>query len=241
MPDWQLSSARVTSFVRPDASIPSTLWREVLGDDPEESAFLKAVATKVDAGAFGEGKLTLQVQPIRVDWAYEALNATEARVPILGPFPASIDPLLGIMRRWGQMDGFPSAKRLALGAVLVSPVANLAAGYAELARLVDGVPTTGDVTDFQLQLNRQRDSGSGVGGLRINRLSKWSVGGFRILVMNFTGEGHSASALNYHLRLELDVNTLPDFAGYFDREQFMPVLEDLMAGAREIAERGNRF
>jgi hypothetical protein len=47
--------------------------------------------------------------------------------------------------------------------------------------------------------------------------------------------------LQPHLRLELDINTSADFQGLIPREAAVSVIDDLLGGAREICEHGNRF
>jgi len=128
---------------------------------------------------------------------------------------------------------------MALGFILISGVPDRATGYQELGKFVDGVPSSDDATDFLYQVNRPRASRAGVEGLHLNRLSKWSVGGHQVVTI--TAVRPTLGDLRYDLRLELDINTAPDFEGPIPQQKVESVIDDLLDGAREIAEQGNRF
>jgi hypothetical protein len=66
------------------------------------------------------------------------------------------------------------------------------------------------------------------------------VGGFRAVVMS-AGVPPSLGEIHYHLRLELDINTSPEFVGTIPKERARDVFADLVQGATEISERGTRF
>jgi hypothetical protein len=181
---------------------------------------------------------------MRIDLNYEVASAATSgkEPPVLGAFPAASDPFLQLAQRWATAGWFPSTPRIALGFVLISGTANRESGYRELAQFIDGVPNTPDATDFSYQVNRPRASRVGLDGLQVNRLSKWSVGGFKLLVIDAGGvQRPLQSPLQHHLRLELDINTGGDFSGLIPRDTVQRVIDDLFAGATEIVERGNRF
>jgi len=241
MPDWFLANARLTFFVIPEAQIVSTLWQDTLGEEPENSAFQRASLTRTANGPFAEGRLDLLTQPMRVDWVYQGAESEGNSPPMLGTFPAAADPILDIGRRCQAGGSFPSTYRIALGFVLISPTPDRDTGYRELKEYIDGVPDAPDAADFQYQVNRPRPSGA-IAGLLVNRLSKWSVGGYRMVAVSL-GEARNpmVTPLQYHLRLELDINTAADFQGLIPRDRIQGVIEDLFRGAQEIYERGNHF
>lgn len=72
MPDWLIASVRFTVFVTPDAVVPKSLWGELLGEGPDTSSTQRSTAMLTEMGPFADGNLRVQVQPVRVDWAYEA-------------------------------------------------------------------------------------------------------------------------------------------------------------------------
>jgi hypothetical protein len=245
MPDWRVLSVRLTVFVTPDTEVPVTLWRDVVGEDPENSVTQRATATRTETGPFSDGVLTLQVQPMRIDWTHEPVGlGSQGGLPqVLGPFPNGAEPFLRFARRWITNGWYPPTTRMALGFVLISATPDRDAGYRELSQYIDGVPNTPDATDFLYQVNRPRASRVGLDGLQVNRLSKWSVGAFRLIAV-LAGAANAnpiLSPMHHHLRLELDINTGADFPGKFPRQSVGAVLDDLVNGATEIFEHGNRI
>lgn len=243
MPDWRMLSARLTVFVAPDTQVPATLWRDIVGEEPENSIFTRAVATKNDSGAFGDGTLNLQVQPMRIDWLHEASNVRPdgGMPPALGPFPAAAEPLLELGRRWLRSTWFPSTQRIALGFILISETPSRETGYEELRALIDAVPKGADATDFHYQVNRPRASRAGLDNLKVNRLSRWSVGAYQRVVVVGGATNPVVGPLQTHLRLELDINTAQDFEGLIPRDRIERVIDDLFEGANEIYKGGDHI
>jgi|GEM_PF-1843818 len=239
MPEWGIDSVRFSVFTDPNFVVPPTLWRDCVGDEPETSTYQRANATKVEVGPFAEGRLTLQVQPMRVDWVHEPLvSLGQQGVSVLGPFPDAADPLLDLSRRWASSNSFPGTPRIALGLVVSSSTTDRASGYRELANLIEGVPTNPEASDFMYQVNIPRTAHVDIAGLKVNRLSKWGVA----LIRQFVVAGTAAPttqvvAPDIHcLRLELDINTNPDFEGLLPRRRVTAIIDDLFDGAKEICE-----
>lgn len=244
MPDWQVLNARLTVFLAPDTTVPLTLFRDIVGEDPENSTFQRTISTRIETGPFADGTLSLQVQPMRIDWLHEPLGTmTEGPHPTLGAFPAGAEQLLQLGYRWVRSDRFPSSQRIAVGFVLISAVPDRETGYRELGKFVDGVPSDQNATDFQYQVNHPRPSRAGVDGLRINRLAKWSVGAFQSMRVTI-GSGTATQILGpsqSHLRLELDINTPGEFAGPIPPDHIEAVVHDLLEGAEEVCQLGSRL
>jgi hypothetical protein len=244
MLDWRVTNARLSVFVVPDTIVPPTLWKDLVGEEPESSTVQRTMSTKVETGPFAEGKLRLIVQPMRIDWVHEPADIeTEWGVEnVLGPFPSACEPLLHLGRRWAKSDLFPSIQRIALGLVLIFPTRDRATGYRGLDQFIDGVPNAPDAADFLYQVNRPRPSRAGIDGLRVNRLSKWSVGAYKTVVINpAVNPNPMLSKLRHHVRLELDLNTDADFPGTIARQNVESVIDDLFSGAKEIATHGNHL
>lgn len=234
---------RLTVFVTPDTVVPGTLWQDVVGEEPENSAVQRATATRSESGSFADGTLGLQVQPMRIDWVHEpvGLGSEGASPPTFGPFPGAAEPLLELGRRWVRSAWFPATQRIALGFVLISATPDRQAGYRELTRFIDAVPKGSDATDFQYQVNRPRPSRAGISGLRVNRLSKWSVGTYQMVVVVGGSTNPTKGRIQAHLRLELDINTNPEYEGLIPRESIEGVLSDLFDGACEVYEHGDHL
>jgi|HubBroStandDraft_2_1064218.scaffolds.fasta_scaffold338677_2 hypothetical protein len=156
---------------------------------------------------------------------------------MIGPFPASAEPLVEIGCRWAAIASFPSTSRIALGLTLVSPVADRETGYRELASFVDGVPNADEASDFHYQINYPRPSRAGVEGLLINRLAKWSVSAFRLGIFRPGAMATAVGEIKSHLNLELDINTSADREERIPKENIESVIKDLLDGALEVVAR----
>jgi hypothetical protein len=147
-----------------------------------------------------------------------------------------------LIGRWLALETSPAMTRLAFGAVLLQPVASVQDAYQRLGHYLPAV-TLDPVgsSDFFYQINRRRDSTTGITGLKINRLSKWSAAS--LMAMMFTG---SPERMLYHpdmsmffAQLELDINTTPDFQGELEKGQLQSVFSELVQLGCEIAEQGD--
>ena len=236
---WGVRAIRFSSFLMANASAPSDAWAVVIGGVPENSAYQRAVGIRQETGSFLDATATPTVQPGRMDWNFtpsEILPHPGAAT--LGDFPGATDRYLEPVSRWIRSQQFPSVKRFALGLDLTEPTDTRESGYARLRHFVDAVPQ-GDVTDFSYQVNRPRPSGIGISELRINRLAQWSVSQLLRLSLTAGSSPEITSPLSL-VSLSLDVNTSAEFVGPIPRDVLGPLLEDLKAGAIEIAEHGDR-
>src|SRR5204863_8813113 len=132
---------------------------------------------------------------------------------------------------------FPGTKRLALGVLLAEPTATKETGYARLRHFIDVVPE-GEATDFVYQVNRPRRSTVGVPDF-VNRLAKWSVAQMQLVLLTAGAAPASAEPVSF-VSLDLDVNTPAEFGGPIPPASVGAVLDDLWAGALEIATVGDR-
>jgi hypothetical protein len=132
--------------------------------------------------------------------------------------------------------------RLAFGAVLLQPVDGLAEGYRLLSSYVQLQIDPENTSDLLYQINRRRVSSSGITGLTINRLAKWSVLRLqRNLFMLSPGspvQSHTQSEA-FACRLELDINTAPEFEGELPQAELPSLIQELVEMGREIAEQGD--
>lgn len=241
MPDWQVQSARLTFFVGPDAVIPHGIWQQVIGEPPETSVAQRTDSARHESGPFADGVLGIRVLPSRVDWVHEApVNPLTPSVDALGPVAPCTEPLLTASHRWAGSPSFPSVLRLAFGLVLISSVRDRSAGYDELRAFVNGVPNDPRASDFSYQVNLPARS-TVVDTLNVNRLSKWSVGGFRNIALDAASATAVLGDMHFHLRLELDINTDPAFAAELPRDRVMGILTELPGYATQIITNGARY
>jgi len=244
---WQVANLRVTAFpVEPTKIDALSWWIDLLGYPPETQIARPKIGERQEEGEYEGRKLLLQVKPERVDWTLAPIikvSETERLegFPLAGPFPDVVGSLRKLMLRW--LPRCPPIARLAFGGVLTLPVENRETGYRELARFLPDFELDPESSDFFYQINRPRAS-TAVEGLRINRLSKWSVMLFQPVTISVSPDvpaiampsGSAESAC----RLELDVNTVPS-----PRSHVLPdgkrleIFEELLRLGEEITQRGD--
>ncbi len=244
--DWQAESLRVTAFLPP---IPQregqNWWEELFEQLPENRSQKPRERAQIDKGSFGAGKLVLDDQVNRVDWRYlvDKENSEPGEIPKLDSFTASVDPFIDLILRWLQCASCPSINRLAFGAVLLLPVSDLHEGYRQLSSYLPFKIPTKNSSDFIYQINRSRNSVSGVADLRINRLSRWSMAAF-YWVRNQLFVGQDSVMQRFPgiqelaCHLTLDINTVPDPEMVLPQEKLANIFRELSSMANEIIEKG---
>ncbi|MBL7065662.1 MAG: hypothetical protein ISS49_15895 [Anaerolineae bacterium] len=147
------------------------------------------------------------------------------------------------MHRWFGLAEPPVLTRVAFGAILLYPVDRREAGYRLLQQYLDHVELDPvGSTDFMYQINRPRDATTEVVGLRINRLSRWSVASFVPALLHVSSDGIgpvAQQAAQYACGLQLDVNTVPDYRGPLAQDQLRPIFTELVRLGMEIVEMGD--
>lgn len=246
---WQAQGFRLSAFRPPQARIEQTTWwTDLVGYPPDKVTSQPKIGLHQEEGAFAPGKLSLQLQLDRVDWTLTAdadAPAESFELPTLGPFPDVLPLFTKLMGQWLTVG--PPVTRLAFGALLSQPTEDLPAGYRLIDRYLPNVMLDPEGTsDFLYQINRPRPSRTGIPGLQINRLTKWSV-------MFFSGVSVTISVapvgapvttgrptFRYAGRLELDINTVPDPTGTeLPREALPTLLQELVELGRQIAAEGD--
>lgn len=242
---WQAAAMRVTAF--PNEVVPpdrlSAWWDDAVGFPPEALVSRPKAGQHQAQGEFEGRRLTLHLQPGRIDWRLNALvNKAVEEEPdlvLLGPFPEAVMSLSKIVAPW--LSQAPEIGRLAFGAVLAQPVETVRAGYVLIQKYLPSVRLDPDgSSDFLYQINRFRNTTTRVEQLRVNRLMKWSVQVAQQVIVTL-GEGGVATRTvgeEPACRLDLDINTAPDF-GVLPAEQLGAILEELMELGREIAQKGD--
>ena len=243
---WQVNTLRMTAFPSPAAQVTEpTWWADLMAEPPEKRISQPRRGERREEGALAKGKLTLGVGLIRIDWVYTVADDPKFEVdgfPTVGTLPEALETFRLLMHRWFALDTCPPIQRLAFGAILWQPVENLQTGYQQLATYLPAVALDHEgSSDFGYQINRPRTSSTGMAGLRINRLSKWSVMslGSAEFAISAPGIAYIAQPLSFACRVELDINTVPEFRGEFTGEQLPQIFAELVDFGCEIARRGD--
>lgn len=143
-----------------------------------------------------------------------------------------------LMTEWLASPECPPLVRLALGVVLVIPASSREAGYQLLDDFLTAVQLEPENTsDFSYQINRPRSSVT-LNGLKINRLTKWSVAAFQSFLTAPTGLVMGAA--EHSVRLEMDINTAPSGLEEIPKTKVFDLLHELVSLAEEIATDGEK-
>jgi len=244
---WLTESIRLTLFTQPPTvDVAVNWWQTVAGDLPANHTVQRLGPMLQQQGPIRGGycNLSLQYQPGRVDWVLSPIVPDHMRIdgfPNFGAYDAATTAFLELFSRWIQ--GAPAFNRLAVGSTLVVPVQDKADGYRRIQGFLPAVTLDPEGSaDFSYGINRFRQSET-VPGVRINRLSRWSVAklsGIRLEIgeagisrLMASPEGLSAC------RLELDINTQPERVEPFPQDIAERLLNELVRSGREIVERGD--
>jgi hypothetical protein len=248
---WQVGDLRLTAF--PSLLAPSEArtegkrWEALVGKKPE-NAISRNFDTEVEEnGPFLPGGTLSYRRSTRVmQWMLERAPTPDKPETYFWMNPQVLMPFKDLMCWW--LIDCPPLQRLAFGAALYLPVKDREEGYHRLRNYLpfkrDNSSQAGDFLayspqtgDFLYQFNRRRSSHS-VTDVEVNRLSKWTW--LPLELRATSGErvwpvGTERSAC----LLELDINTAPEFQRTLPPDRYVPLFEELVGLAVEIAARGD--
>lgn len=242
---WQAQILRLTAFPSPAAQVTEpSWWTDLVGQPPETRTLQPKRGGQHEEGRFEGRKLVLRVEPTRIDWLFTPIDDGEEGeiFSTIGTFPESLTAFLRLMFHWFEIETCPLVQRLAFGAILLQPVEDRQAGYRLVSTYLPSVQLDAEgSSDFLYQINRPRNSDSGITALRVNRLSKWSVAARRRAEFSLGpgGVGYFPGQEHFACCLELDINTVADFQGELHREQLPRIFEELVELGKEIAAEGD--
>ena len=243
---WQIESLRFTAFIGPESDTKAyKSWIDLFTEEPDKISFQKKENLLQAEGVFNNGRLIFQVQPNRFDWRFSFLEAEEEievkesqaaeylqepQFRTVGPFKEKIiSPFKDLMFFW--LEGSEQIIRLAFGAILLWRVKDQTAGYKKIDHFLPNICLDVESRDFLYQINRRRASRTKIPGLEINRFSRWSVA--RLLRTKKVTPGNSAC------RLELDINTIPEFTGILPVDRLSEIFQEFLDLGIEIAKDGD--
>lgn len=243
--EWQAETLRLTAFpLNPERLTESSWWEDLVGESPDSKTSQPKTGELEQVGPFEHGKLVLKVQPARTDWIYthikEAETVGQLEAGAVGPFLNSLEVFNPRMIRWFEI--CPPIQRLAFGAILVAPVEDRKAGYLQLSGYLPSVTLDPEgSSDFLYQLNRPRESSIDGFEIKINRLTKWSIGVWRSLelLMSPVSAAYRRTEGQPFCRLELDINTDQNFASELPKEKLNQIFQTLVDLGKEIAQKGD--
>jgi hypothetical protein len=244
---WQVENLRMTAIISPtDQVIEQNWWEEVVGNPPQNKIHQPKVGIKQDQGSFGEGQLTLRIHPFGVDWLFGSIpNPFSSIFPSLGQFPEPLNPFIELINRW--LENSPNLQRMAFGATLLLHCESLEKFYEEISKYLFSSRFSFDnATQFNYTINRPRESTCSIPDLKINRLSVWSLvrlskaqAAINPGILNPGILSLPPSEISLAIRLQLDINTYPDFQGFLPPEKKDLIFEELIKLGQEIILKGD--
>jgi len=247
--NWQAESLRLTVFLATNVQLKDEgWWAKITGTVPENKIAKPSRGELVEAGIFQGNALTLSVQPGRVDWILGPNASIEdnlSEIKSVGTFESAGATFSATMSNW--LKDCPSTIRLAYGVVLLEPVENREKGYLRITEYVPAVkidPRGSE--DFFYQINRPRESTT-TKGMRLNRLSKWSVASFQPVRFSIGIAQNQPQPLVYShggtpamaCRAEFDLSTAAGFLQELPHDMLPSIFNELVALGSEIAQFGD--
>jgi len=247
--DWTVEHLRGTAFILPGSSQPAGhWWMKLAGTDPEQVTSNPRLGSSQAVGKFGDGTLIVSTYPDKVEWflgpipteaaSIQEEAATEPKPPSIGGAVEAFDSFSALSKRWLAFDDIPNVNRLALGGVLSHQEGDKSVAYL---RLPDYVPVQirPESSDFLYQINLPTQSLSGVEGLVINRLSKWSVAMFKLFALSISGVPFAQDLkTTIALRTEIDINTAQEHQGELPKNRLSQILDELVDHGRDLIKNG---
>lgn len=244
--DWQAENLRLSAFVV-NAIDPTKkhFWEPLIGTPSNEIRHRPQQQLIMEEGPFLNGRLRVEAVNNRVDWRLlPDLTNPPHDLPTMGPYDVLERGFRELMQRW--LADCPSVHRLAYGGVLLLPAESLPDALRRLDELLPTVRVEPEVTqDFIYRINKRRDSRSGIEGLKINRLSTWAA--VQVIETQIHVSEGDQGTLNVTqlpnprglCRLEIDINTIPEFNQEFDKNMILDIFNELVDIGNEIATEGD--
>lgn len=241
---WQAEGFRLSVFLD-DAIDPTNMsfWEQLVGDPPDEVQRKPREQSFKEGGPLFSGRLSVEASKDRIDWRlnFDPNNASD-QLPILGSYDSLKEQFRKLMREW--FTHCPPTHRLGYGAVLLLPTETSSEACKLLDDLLPAINIDWENTyDFLYRINRRRPSRCNIQGLEINRLATWSVASVSGVRVNFAPSRPIPSIIQLSdstlCRLELDINTAPEFRQKLDGNIGSDIFDELVNFGDEIASEGD--
>ncbi len=246
---WQAQNLRLIAFPRsPQFATQQNWWMHLTGAEPENVLDRRQRHEREESGTFQGASLSLAIDLLRIQWTVaprvdaENINL-EDQPPVLGPFSERQGWFRGLMEQW--LPHCPPINRLAFTASLLHPVDDHPSGYQLLDRYLRWVEIDPQSSEFLYRINRRMPTATGIQGLVINRLSTWAVGKFTVLAQAIMGVDQPQAdqqllrGERFACVVELDVNTIPDFAGPLPQQDLPRIFAELVDAGVQLATHGD--
>lgn len=243
---WMVETLRVTGF--PADLIKETdqqWWSLLTGEQPENRTQNPRMGTLHEHGTFKSGVLTLDIQPMRLDFLYtvgmQQPHDSSAETQTIGLLQDVIEDYRTMAIKLFKLEPFPVLQRLAFGAILFQPVNDRKEGYSKLPTYLKVPIDPEKSSDFFYQINRPRSSTIIPGEIILNRLSKWSVAAYEFVAVQIKPDlkAMPVASMRHAIRLESDINTSQDRRTPLNKDDLPAIFDELVDYALEISEKGD--
>ena len=244
--DWQTESLRLSAFLV-DVIDPTQTryWESLVGNMPDELRSQPQQQLATEEGPFLNGRLRVEARSNRFDWRLvHDLKNSSHEFPGLGSYDALESRFRDLMLNW--IVDCPPIHRIAYGGVLRLSAKSQLDAYRKLNDLLPAVNIDPENTrDLTYRINRRRNSRCTIEGLKINRLSTWSVVQIIDTLVDISTSGHHPPKVTQLpnprsiCRLELDINTVPEFVQELGKNLLPDIFNELVAAGNEIAIKGD--
>lgn len=241
--DWRVLALRMTAFpVTPFDRDKVVGWEEAIGSPPDQMKEQPQLRIREETGEHKGGQLTLGILPDRIEWRYGApLGIPSSSGGVVAPadLPRYSDAV-----NWfipficEQLPRLPPLTRVAFGPELLLPAEDHDAAYGALGSFLSSVKVDPTSREFEYAINRRRTSTTGIPGLEINRLSRWSSLEFHFRIFSRENRELGEAPSSFATRLVMDINTAHEYTQALPTESLLELFEELARLATEIAEKG---
>jgi hypothetical protein len=220
-------------------------WREVVGQEPEESR--RTPQARTDNGTLADSSLSLTLDPSKITWTMAPRLDPDnplLMMPTLAPFPESRDRFIELLTPWLR-DTCPPIKRIGIAGSLLQEVESHADAYRLLNRYLPDVGIDPESSDFLYRVNRKRRSNTAIPDLQINRITVWSALKTASVIQTLNiGSATQPAPTNmgeprFAAMLNLDVNSDAEREAELPRANRLELLGELTELATEIATFGD--
>ena len=238
--DWRVETLRLTAFPAPGQPgvTAQACWSALFGLPYQTSTEDVRTRTTRLRGSIDDAFMEVTRNPVSFELRQLASNPAEppGEPRTLSSFSHLVLAFQRSAVRWLRSEDCPSLRRLAFGAVLLKPVPSPESAHNMLNRYLPAVTVDPGSSDLLYQINRRRSS-EVIGGLRLNRLSKWSAQQVDSFTVSSDGTIEHGPA-EVACRVELDINSVPSHQ-LLPADRLPRLLEGLVILATEIARQGD--
>jgi hypothetical protein len=238
---WLTEQIRVTLFPVHGRTVATNSWEGIVGTPPNQINREPALAVSQESGPFREGRLSLINQPDRsiLVFSAEPFGPTPTtEVLNLGEPEAAMTRFTPAIKK--LLNSETVSSRVGVGVALISPVSSVSEGLRLVFNGLQMGRDTSDVLDFLFQINVPIPSTTLGGSVRLNRLAKWQVFSLQLITMMIGPEGGQVanSFAQPVIRLELDINTPPNYSETCDAAKIGAVVDECLEAALTLVKEG---